>query len=301
MSQTSTPISPLAGEREATLELPGGRTMSYATFGAEDAPLVVVLDGPGSRGLARACAPIAAELGLRLVAPDRPGWGATTLVPGRGIADWPQDHAALLDALGEPRAGILSQSGGTPFALAAAAALPERVSAIALLGATGQLDDPAVMAEAGGQVRSGARLSRRMPWLLRLALRSMARRVGKDPEKAARRLLKNVPEADARALDEPRLWDLHVRATREILSRPDAVANEIGLLAHPWGIDLGAVRAPLQFWTGAGDRLHPASHAQRLARQLGGAPVDVVEGAATFGLMAIYPDALRFAARGQAS
>src|SRR5689334_735457 len=74
MSQTATPISPSAVEREATLELPGGRTMSYATFGAEGDPLVVVLDGPGSRGLARACAPIAAELRLRLAAPDRPGW-----------------------------------------------------------------------------------------------------------------------------------------------------------------------------------------------------------------------------------
>src|SRR4051794_34837007 len=154
------------------LNLPDGRTMSYGAFGAEAGPLVVVLDGPGSRGLARAASPIAAELGLRLVAPDRPGWGETTLARRRGIADWPEDHAALLDELGAESAGILVQSGGTPFALAAAAEPPDRVSSISLLGAVGRLDDPAVRAEAGGQVRSGAKLARRAPWLLRLSLRA---------------------------------------------------------------------------------------------------------------------------------
>jgi len=86
-----------------------------------------------------------------------------------------------------------------------------------------------------------------------------------------------------------------VRATREILSRPDAVAIEIGLLARPWGIDLAKVRAPLHFWTGGEDFLHPVSHARRLAQELGGAPVESVPGAATFGMLAIYRDALRFA------
>src|SRR4051812_48386108 len=164
-----------AAERAAELELPDGRRLSYATFGDPDGRVVVVLDGPGSRGLARAAAPIAAELGLRLVAPDRPGWGETTLVEGQGYTDWPADHAALLDAVGAERAGIVSQSGGTPFALATAAALPDRVPALALLGAVAPFDEPGALAEAGSQLRSGIRLSRRAPWLLRLGMRVMAR------------------------------------------------------------------------------------------------------------------------------
>ena len=295
MSPNSTPITSPVEERSHELELSDGRRMSYGLLGAAEGPLVVVLDGPGSRGLARAMAPIAAAKGLRLVAPDRPGWGSTTLDPKRGIADWPEDHAALLDALKADRTGIVVQSGGTPFALAAAARLPGRVGPIALIGAVGQLSDPAVMKEAGGQVRSGSKLSRRAPWLLRMGVRSMARRVLKDREKAARKLLKNVPASDTEALEDPKNWALHVQATYEILSRPDAVANEVGLLAHDWGVDLGKVRSPLHFWTGEQDGLHPPSHARRLAGQLGGAPVDVVPGAATFGMLAIYPDALEFA------
>src|SRR5262249_22766514 len=57
-------------EQNAVLELSGGERLSYATLGAPEGPLVVVLDGPGSRGLARAAGPVAARLGIRLAAPD---------------------------------------------------------------------------------------------------------------------------------------------------------------------------------------------------------------------------------------
>lgn len=293
-----TPAPPDAAEREATLALPDGRTLAYATYGAEDGPLVVVLDGPASRGLARASAPFAASLGLRLVAPDRPGFGGSTPARARGIADWPADHAALLDALGAERAGILGQSGGTPYALAAAAALPQRTVAIALVGALAPLDEPDSLAEAGGELRSGARLARRAPWLLRLALRGAARSTRKDPGKMARKAAKDAAPADAAVLRDPALWELHERTTAEILGQPDALAHEIGVLARPWGIDLAAVSAPVAFWSGACDVRHPTSHSRRLAARLGGGPVEVVAGAATFGMLPIYADALRFAAAG---
>ncbi len=291
-------------ERDAELRLPDGRTLSYATFGAEarsdggaDArPWIVVLDGPGSRGLARAAAPAAAALGLRLVAPDRAGFGATTPAPGRGIADWAADHAALLDALGVERAGVLGQSGGTPYALAAAAALRGRVPAVALVGALAPLDEPANMATAGRQLRGGVKLARRAPWLLRFALRGASRGAVKDPEQAARKVMKDAPPADAAVLEDPAVWALHVRATAEILGRPAALAGEIGLLARPWGIDLGAVACPVALWSGERDATHPTAHSRWLAERLGAAPVTVVPGAATFGMLPIYADALRFAA-----
>lgn len=293
---TETPTDPQAAEREGRLALPDGRTLSYATFGASADRLVVVLDGPGSRGLARAAAPVAASLGLRLVAPDRAGFGATTPAPGRGIEDWPADHAALLDALGVERAGVLGQSGGTPYALATAAALGERVTAVALVGALAPLSEPENLATAGRQLRSGVKLARRAPWLLRLGLRSAGRGVRKDPEKVARKVMKDAPPADAAMLDDPALWVIHERSTAEILGRPEAIASEIGLLARPWGVDLDAVRCPVALWSGERDTTHPPAHSRWLAERLGGAPVAVVPEAMTFGMLPIYGDALRFAA-----
>jgi pimeloyl-ACP methyl ester carboxylesterase len=291
MPSTSAPVE----EHDGTLELPDGRTLTYATLGAAAGPLVVVLDGPGSRGLARAAAPAATALGVRLAAPDRPGAGGSTAAPERRITDWPQDHAALLDALGAERAGLLAQSGGTPFALATALALPPRTTGLALFGAVAPLDDPATRAEAGQQLRTALRLASRAPWLLRAVLSAAGRGARRDPEKAARTLVKGIPEADAEQLQDPALWAQHVQATREILARPGAIVGELRLLARPWGIDPARITVPAALWSGAEDTTHPTSHSRRLAALLHDAPVTVVPGTATFGLLPHLPEALRVA------
>jgi pimeloyl-ACP methyl ester carboxylesterase len=298
MTATAAPALPTApADAERSIDLPGRRTLAYGLYGAPAGPLVVVLDGPGSRGLARAASSAAAAAGIRLAAPDRPGFGASTPLPGRKICDWPADHRALLDALEVDRAGILAQSGGTPYALAAAAAMPTRTIAIAFAGALADIHDPGAFAEAGAQLRRGAKLARRAPWLLRAALRSASRNARKDPEKAARKVAKDAPPADARVLEDPALWALHVRATGEVLAHPDAIAHEIRLLTDPPCFDIADVRAPVSFWSGERDATHPPAHSHRLALALGGdAPVTVVPDAATFGLMPHYADAVRFAA-----
>src|SRR5450755_1615654 len=87
-------------EPNTHITLADGRTLSYLLTGASHGPLVTVLDGPCSRGLDRALAPTARQLGVRLLIPDRPGANGSTAKPGRAIADWPADQLVLLDALG---------------------------------------------------------------------------------------------------------------------------------------------------------------------------------------------------------
>ena len=286
-----------ATETPGELELAGERRLSYATFGADDGPLVIVIDGPGSRGLARAAAPAAVELGLRLLAPDRPGFGTSTQTEGDRIADWPLDHRALLDALGVRRAGIVSQSGGTPYALAVAAAMPERTTALALVAPVGPLAEPAMRASSGAQLRRGAMLARRAPWLLRLGLAAAGRQAKRDPERAATKIAADLPPGDADIMRDPANWAIHQRTTAEILARPGAVTREIVRLVRPWNVDLAAIDVPLAIWSGDRDDVHPTGHARRLSELMRDAPVHVVQGAGTFGLMSIYDDALRFAAQ----
>ena len=281
-------------ERE-TFALSDGRKLTYAIHGASTGPEIVVVDGPGSRGMALAGTPTATELGIRLLAIDRPGFGGSTSGESRGIADWATDCLELLDELAIDQVGLWAQSGGTPYGLALAAAAPERVIAISLLGAFAPTDDPESVKELGGQAKIGVKLSRRAPWLLRLMLRSMARGAGRDPERTARKVVKDLPPADAAAIEDPRLWAIHVTATAEILGRPDAIAREIGLLGKPWGFDPCSVTVPARFWSGEADHVHPTSQSNRLAECLEGARVETVSDAANFGLISIYPAAMRFA------
>jgi hypothetical protein len=153
------------------------------------------------------------------------------------------------------------------------------------------LSDKRAFRTAGRQIQGGARLARRAPWLLRFALRHT------DPDKAARKAVEDLPPKDVEMMRDPRLFGLHLQATREILGQPQAVAEEIALLASPWDVAFGDVRAPVELWTGEGDPVHPVPHARMIAVLLGGGPrVSVVPESASFGLLPRYPAALRFAA-----
>ena len=57
------------------------------------------------------------------------------------------------------------------------------------------------------------------------------------------------------------------------------------------------MHVPVAFWSGERDDVHPTSQSERIAAALERpAKVNVVAGAANFGLLPSYPDALRFAA-----
>jgi pimeloyl-ACP methyl ester carboxylesterase len=293
---TSAPTNHLPTARGGQHELPDGRIISYGLYGATDGPLVLVLDGPGSRGLGRVAAAPADVLGVTLLVPDRPGWGASTPTPGRSIADVSEDLLAVVRSLGHKRFGILAQSGGTPYALAVAAAAGDEVTGLSFVGAISPLGEKDALQDVRGPMRSLFKLARRAPWLLSPLLKSVSRKTLKDPEAAARAYAKDMPEADAKLLDDPRMWAIHAATSAEAIAEPAAFAREARLLARPWGVDLGAITAPVAFWVGELDPTHPRVMSLRMAERLGGAPVTVVPGAATFAMVSVFGDVLRHAA-----
>jgi pimeloyl-ACP methyl ester carboxylesterase len=230
--------------KEATL--PDGRVVSYLELGDPTGTPVMALDGPGSRALGRAAAPAAAELGVRLIVPDRPGFLDSTPQPDRTIVDWVADATALADAADIADFGLLGQSAGTPFALAVAARAPERVLAVALCGGIVPLGEPGALDGVGGPMRPLFVVARRAPWALRPLLR-----LARNPDKAADRALKDLPSNDAAAMARPELLAMHRETTAEIMRYPDAFAHEVRLVARAWGFDLADVEAPIGLWSAA--------------------------------------------------
>jgi pimeloyl-ACP methyl ester carboxylesterase len=146
-------------EHDEAIELTDGRTLAYAELGTQAGDPVFVLDGPGSRGLARAVAPTATEVGVRLIVPDRPGFGGSTAKPERTIASFAEDLDQLARELRLASFGILGQSGGTPYALAAAPSPSLHVRAVSLCGAVSQLGEPDALEGVEGQSRPGFKLA----------------------------------------------------------------------------------------------------------------------------------------------
>ena len=293
--------SELPPSHPGKLTLRDGRDLGYSMYGAPRGPVVVVLDGPGSRGLARAAAAPATALGISLLAPDRPGFGASTPAPKRAIADVAADLRELVDALGITGFGILTQSGGTPYAIGLAGLAGDRCTGLSFVGGITPLGEPDALDDVSGPMRGMFKLARSAPWLLRPLMSGVARQTRRDPEAAAKRYAADLPEADRAVLDDPAMWAIHTATSAEAVASPAAFAGEARKLARDWGLDLGRVTAPVALWVGELDPTHPVVMSRRLSERFGGAPVTVVPGAATFAMLPIYPDALAFAAGAESS
>lgn len=238
-------------------------------------------------------------LGVTLLVPDRPGFGRSTPTSDSSIVDVARDLLAVVRSLQVRRFGIVAQSGGTPYALAlavAAQASDTDVTGISFVGGISPLDEEDALQDVQGPMRLMLVLGRRAPWLLRPLIGAVARRTRKNPEAAARAYAKDLPDADRNVLEDPAMWAIHVAASAESVSSPGAFVREARLLGRPWGVDLSPVAASSAFWVGELDPVHPPVMSRRMAERLGGAAVAVVPGAATFGMLPVYPEVIRHAA-----
>src|SRR5437899_12705534 len=102
--------------------LSDGRRLGYAQYGSPNgSPLMYFHGWPSSRLEPRVAENLCADLGLQVIAPDRPGFGLSDFKPGRTLASWPEDVRALAASLGFHRFAVLGVSGGGPYAIACAA------------------------------------------------------------------------------------------------------------------------------------------------------------------------------------
>ena len=175
---------PLMAERgDRTIVLRDGRRLGYLDQGPRDGRPVLFFHGLGtSRVICPIDEPAAHDLGLRLIAVDRPGIGLSDRLPRRRLLDWPSDVAELADQLGLADIAVIGWSGGGPYAAACAYLLPERVRAAGLVSAPSPLSGPGKADELRRFHRTAARAAGRAPWMIRLALWHWGRPQRRDAE-----------------------------------------------------------------------------------------------------------------------
>lgn len=113
------------GVHRTGLELPDGRVLGIHDVGPVDAD--VVLWHGGSPNTGEPPGPWRGD-GERWIGVDRPGYGRSTRLPGRRVADVATDVRAVLDHLGIDACRTVGHSGGASHALACATLLPDRVT-----------------------------------------------------------------------------------------------------------------------------------------------------------------------------
>src|SRR5439155_10486037 len=189
--------------REGRLTLRDGRTLAWCEYGPPGGrPLLRFQGMPGSRRSRHPHEDSYDRSGVRLIVADRPGYGASTRLEGRGIRVVAADALELLDHLGLDSVYITGTSGGSPHVLAFAALYPERVrAATVVVGAAPLLDE-----DIGGLIglNREAWVSSQEGWDAMYAVLAPVRgELLRDPLGAFRRVMDAAPPADRAVMDDP--------------------------------------------------------------------------------------------------
>ena len=270
---------------DATTTLDDGRTLAFTDIGSSDGPVVFYCHGaPGGRlelvGLDAAFA----EVGVRVVTPDRPGYGGSTPLAGRTTASWAADIAALANRIGVDRFGVMGLSSGGPYAVACAALLPDRVCGAVV--AAGNTDMSWPDASAG---------------YLESELTIMAL----DDEDAAVAYCIERYGADGSQFFE---GEMDLGATDNAwLADPDNVAalfaamgdafrqgvtgyaHDITVQGRAWTFDPGSISVPVIVAHGEDDQLVPLAHSRHTASLIPGAELRQLPGVGHLSLIDEFP------------
>ena len=255
---------------DKTLRLPDGRLLGYAEYGDPNGmPLLFFHGTPGSRLQAKVSDDTAREVGVRMVAPDRPGLGLSDFQPKRTMLDWAHDVEALADSLHLERFAVMGISGGGPYAAATAYQRPERVTKLALVSTVCPLTFPDATTGMLPAVRLLFRLARRAPWAVNVMMRNMARS-GNQPERARKRALNShLPPADIAVLEHVESWKMLLASSREAFRHGTrGAAWDFVLCARPWGFRLEEIRVPTLLWHGEADVNAPVAMGHAIARAI---------------------------------
>jgi len=253
---------------------PDGRTLTVHEAGdTAGVPVLTISGTPGSSTIFPAHARNAEERGIRLFSYDRPGYGGSTRNKGRCVADCAADVVAVCDALGVDRFCLWGISGGGPHALAAAALLPERVAAAAVLASAAPYDAEGLDFYAGmgeknveefGLIFEGEEVHRAS------MERDRADLLGARPDDLVelwQTLLGGADKEVATGEFAAELLD-HLRAG--IGPSGDGWLDDDVAFVTPWGFDLDAIHVPVLLWQGEQDRFVPPGHGRWLAERVPG-------------------------------
>jgi pimeloyl-ACP methyl ester carboxylesterase len=280
-----------------------GRKLGYAEFGDPDGTPVIALHGtPGSRLMFALADEAARERNLRLIAPDRPGYGLSDAKDFPTLHDASEDIVGLADFLQLKKFALIGVSGGGPFAVAVAESSPDRVTLLALISPVGPI------ADAGEKINIS-------PWHRHLfdelahsplacgsffwglkALLAVA------PDVAYAGLKHHASETDRELLEQREVRAALYEAIREGLHPGvDGAVQDLQLYCRPWGLALDKIDVPSLIWQGSDDPIVPPEAAYYLARTLPRCSLDVLRGSGhywVFGQFGMVLDKVKAALTG---
>jgi len=267
---------------EGNIAVGEDRQIGFAEFGNPQGRAVFWLHGtPGARRqIPTEARAFASRKNIRLIGIDRPGIGSSTPHQDENVLGFTDDLRTIADTLGINRFAVIGLSGGGPYTLATAAAMPDRVVMAAVLGGVAPL-----IGEDG--ISSGlmelAKVVRPILEVADTPIRwvagSLMKLIGPFGSPALDLYARISPDGDRNLLSRPEfkamfLDDL-LNGSRKQLAAPFA---DIVVFARDWGFRLEDIKVPVRWWHGDADHIVPYAHGEHAVARIADAQMYTLPG-----------------------
>ncbi len=282
----------------ATLRLADGRRVGYRIYGAADGAPVLALHGtPGAHSKFAMAGVAASTLGLRLIAIDRWGYGATDAPANPSLAGFGRDMALVADALAVEKFSVIGISGGGPYAAAVAAILPGRVTAAALVSPVGPIVGLARRPRLSALHYVSFRVLPRIPGAIDLAFKAFRQVALRAPASSARIAAGRALSSDREIMSDRALAaDLGACFATGLATGTRGPAIDMQLFSRAWNVDLREVACSARVWIGDEDRNVPIAAAIALAGGITGAELTQLGPHGHYWIARNFPDVLQWLA-----
>lgn len=251
------------------ITLPDGRRLGFDEHGPSDGkPLFYFHGTPSARIEFNIFGDEALleELGVRLIAADRPGSGLSDFQPDRRTMDWPRDVTSLANHLQLERFAVLGYSGGGRYAAACALAIPQRITKAGTVSGTAPFSEPNLADKIHRDSRSFMDLSYQKPWLSRMIIRMMGVMSRLTPDRVIANALAALPEPDRAIMSQPELQKKFLAMVQEAMRHgPRGPQHDTRLMVTEWDFRPQDIQIPVYLWHGEADQNAPIAMGQYMA------------------------------------
>lgn len=288
---------PASADRQ--FRLADGRRVTYREYGSHRGYPVLALHGtPGSRLKYAAADAEAHRLGLRLISPDRWGYGRTDAHDDPALGAYANDATGLVDALGIDRFSVVGISGGGPYAAAVAARLGRRVGALALVAPVGPISGAVDAGDLRLFHRLCFNLMAPLPGLMRITFELYRASLALAPKTTIRLVSVGAGPVDKALVRSPDVRDKLGETFRAGLERgASGPVIDLKLFSQPWQVRLEEVTARARIWLGTEDTNVPQAAVRALHRMIPGAELQHIGGQGHFWVSRHYGEVLGWLAQ----
>ncbi|GAA4360865.1 alpha/beta hydrolase [Hymenobacter saemangeumensis] len=272
---------PAAPPEHLTLTLPDGRQQGVLRFGNPGHRAVLYSHGFGTSGLAiPPDTALLQRLGLQILAPDRPGVGASDVDPGLSFQSVAADAMFAVDALGvQGPVAVLGWSVGGVHAMALAARYPVRVGTLHLLGTCLPMGEEHSFEQLSAIWKTLWWTCTQMPGITEALCRWLSRRWHRAPDDTIDWFIRLMWQAEQDVSEQPENRALlRDGAVRGFAHQGWGVFHDLQLWCRPPDFDLSLIQAPATLWHGLADGVWAPDNIPYLASRLPGGSTRLLPG-----------------------